>query len=150
METADQSQVEVPVTPEVAPIVLTPTFKVKVYDLHNAFFKEYITKSMDEAINLYKELTAQARNTEPRPFVYLDDAHWLSVIKYSGGLVRQVWVSDAQDKVRGHNGGMRKREAARTPVTDLPPMIVPQPRPAAVPGQGSVAPVQATTEDVPF
>lgn len=143
-----------------AAVTSTPeTFKVKVHDLHSEDRFEYAASTMEEAITLYKRVIAAGRETEPRPFVYLDDAHWLAQVKYSGGLVRQVWICDSTGKVRGHNAGMRRREAAKQNPVALPPSITPVAKPVAQSAQADVStPVPVvtgeaqpvSTENIPF
>lgn len=138
---AQSQQVEQTTTETAIP----ETFKVKVFDLHTEDRFEYGASTMEEAINLYKRVIAAGREVEPRPFVYLDDAHWLAHIKYAGGLVRQVWVADSTGKVRGHNAGMRRREAAKANPVALPPTITPVVK--ALPA--NAAPVQPEATSIP-
>lgn len=149
---AETAEAEAVINPEqltAQPPAMPDTFTVKVFDLHNGAFFEYPQPNMDTAINFYKALVQQQRDTQPRPFVYLDDAHWIALVKFNGGLVRQVWIAD-QNKVRGHNAGMRRREAAKTLTAALPPSIVPAAVPATVTSPAShVAPAE-TMDDVPF
>jgi len=140
------------------------TFKVKVHDLHTEDRFEYSVPTMNDAINLYKQVVAAARNVESRPFVYLDDAQWLALVKYTGGLVRMVFIADSTGKVRGHNAGMRRREQQAANPVVLPPTIVAAPkavaqpapvRPEATPEQMATPEVEgeqagADTEKVPF
>jgi hypothetical protein len=132
--------------------VVPETFKVKVHDLHSEDRFDYEAATMDEAINLYKRIVAEARNVEPRPFVFLDDAHWLAQVKYSGGLVRQVWIADSTGRVRGHNAGMRRREQLKANPVALPPTIVAAPKAIVPPVETAptVAPTVASGEVVPF
>jgi hypothetical protein len=163
-QTATSQEVATPVTantealPPATPMPAMPeSFKVKVLDLHTEDRFEYVVSNMNDAINLYKQVVAAARNVEPRPFVYLDDAQWIALVKFSGGLVRQCWIVDSTGKVRGHNAGMRRREAmAQNPVA-LPPSIIPAARPiaASIPEVALPAPVvthapSANVENVGF
>jgi hypothetical protein len=141
-----------------APVdIYSGPFTIKVLDLHTEDRFEYSAPNMNDAINLYKRVVAAARDVEPRPFVYLDEAQWIALIKFSGGLVRQVWIAEAESgKVRGHNAGMRRREAAAQNPVALPPSITPVAKPVAaqpaVVASSTPEPVasETATDDIPF
>jgi hypothetical protein len=94
-------------------------FIVRVVDVHAGLPTDFRFQTMTAAIDAYKKVVAQARVDQP--FVVLDDYNWLATIKFKAGKVRVVAISNGE-KVYGHTGGMRKREAEKQAGFTVPPM----------------------------
>jgi hypothetical protein len=94
-------------------------FIVRVVDVHAGQPSDFRFATMTAAIDAYKKVVAQARVDQP--FVVLDDYNWLATIKFKAGKVRVVAISNGE-KVYGHTGGMRKREAEKQAGFSVPPM----------------------------
>jgi len=110
---------EAPSTQEAGAATANTVFIVRVLDVHAGMPSDFRFSTMTAAIDAYKKVVAQARVDQP--FVVLDDYNWLATIKFKAGKVRVVAISNGE-KVYGHTGGMRKREAEKQAGFSVPPM----------------------------
>jgi hypothetical protein len=87
--------------------------KVIIALVHSGQITEIPVKNMAEAISIYRAQIFTAK--VDRPFIGLDDLHWLATLKFRGGMVKTIAIVNGE-KVLGRAAGVasldRKQKAA--------------------------------------